>query len=174
MTQYFSKFPLMYYDINGSGNLVTVRDIIHKDKFLEVVRNNTLILYPYIVKDGETPEIIAAKLYGSSQYHWIVLFSNNIFNLWADWPLSYDQFMDFLTKKYGDVNTPKITIDHYEDVFGNVIDLDTYNLTVSDGSVRVYQYDFEVAINEAKKNIVLLDAQYVSRVESELDKLLAS
>src|ERR1035441_7525904 len=118
MSPYFSKFPKMAYDIDGTGtNKRIVVDIIHRAKFIDVVRSNALIFYPYHTQEGEKPEIVASKLYGfahflflyvfcffffftphqkkkrkntkklvastlygSPQYHWVILFANNIFD----------------------------------------------------------------------------------------------
>lgn len=173
MTPYFSKFPAISYDIDGDGyNFQAITDIIHRVRFREVVKNNTLILYPYSIKDGETPEIIAHKLYGSSQYHWIVLFANDIYFLWDEWPMNYANFIEYLTKKYGSPDIAMATTHHYEDADGNWIDEDTYHATIADGSVEIDTYTYENDLNESKKDIYLLDAKYVSRVEKELDILL--
>jgi hypothetical protein len=170
---YFQKFPKIAYDVTGTGNnLIVVTDIIHRAKFLDVVRANTILLYDYVVQDRETPDIIASKLYGSSIYHWVVLFANDIFCIWTDWPLHYDEFIAYLTKVYGSPETSMTTVHHYEDKYGAWIDYDSYLATLSDGSVQLFAYDYENNLNEAKKFITLLDPQYLFRVESELEALL--
>lgn len=173
MSQFFLKYPRVAYDMTGTGNeYVLVTDIIRRVQFLDVVRNNAYIYYDYTVKDEETPEIIAAKLYDSAQYHWVVLFANDIYLLWRDWPLSYQNFINFLEKTYGDVDTSMTLIHHYEDVNGYWIDEDTYNASIADGAKVIYAYDYELALNDAKKEIKLIDAKYVRRIENELDSLL--
>lgn len=173
MTFYFSKFPIIQYDLDGTGtNLRFVRDISHGAKFLPAILSNIQVMYPYFIKEGDTPDIIASKLYGTSQYHWIVMFCNNIFNLWQDWPLTNEQFGAYLIATYGSIDAPKTTIHHYEDVYGNTIDLDTFNATVSDGSVRIYTYDYEISVNEAKKQIQLVGAEYATTIENQLTALL--
>lgn len=174
-TPYFSKFPLAQYNMNGDGiTFDTVRDIIHRVEFLNVIEDSTVLMIPYTVKDGETPEIVAAKLYGSPQYHWVVMFANKLYNFWTEWPLSYDQFVAYLTKKYGSPNLAQSMIDHYEDKYGNIIDLDSYNATVSDGSISVSVIDNETNLNEAKRNILLIDPKYVPAIELELNKRLSA
>ena len=173
MTQFFTKFPKSAYDIDNTGtNVRIVTDIIHRAKFLEIVKQNAIIYYPYDVKEGETPELIAAKLYDSAQYHWIILLANDIQNLWIDWPLSYEQLIAFFIKQYGSMETAQTTVDHYEASNGDYIDLDTYNLTYSDGSIIVYADQFWIAQNDAKKIIHLIDPQYVSLIENQLDNIL--
>jgi hypothetical protein len=173
MTQFFTKFPKMAYDIDNTGtNVRIVTDIIHRAKFIDIVRQNAILFYPYDVKEGETPEIIAAKLYDSSQYHWVVLFANDIHNLWTDWPLSYEQLIAFFIKTYGSMATAQTTVDHYEASNGDYIDLDTYNATLSQGSISVYADEYWISQNDAKKIIRLIDPQYISLIESQLDNIL--
>ena len=173
MIQYFQKFPIIAYDLSTDGtDPKAARDIVHRAAFFDVVKNNSFIMYDYQVKDGETPEIIASKLYDSSQYHWIVLYANEVYNIWDQWPLSYDQFEALLVKKYGSIAASQSSIHHYEDKYGNVIDLDTYNSTIPDGSVRIYTYEYEVSVNDAKRSIKLLDKKYVPIVEREINSLL--
>ena len=173
MVQYFNKFPKVFYDVSGNNtNVRYVCDIIHRAAFLQVVLNNTIVFYPYFIKDGETPEIIASKLYGTPQYHWIILYANDIFSLWDDWPLSYDQIQAFLTQKYGSVPTAQVTIDHYQDKYGATIDYDTYAATISQGSIIVYADQNVIALNESKKQIRLIDPYYVAQIDQELNKIL--
>lgn len=172
-TQYFTKFPQTIYDMSGDGtDIRLVRDIIHHARFIEIVRTNNLIMYPYHVKDKETPDIIAHKLYGDSQYFWIVMLCNKIYNMWDNWVLSYDQFQAFIVKKYGSFATANSTVHHYQDKYGNVIDHDTYTTTIGDGSIIVSSYQYESDLNDSKRSIVLIDAKYVKTIENQLDNLL--
>jgi hypothetical protein len=173
MSTFFSKFQQIPYDFSGNNtNVRLVTNLTHHVKMLDIILQSNLILYPYFVQDGETPEIIASKLYGSEDYYWIVMFCNDIQSRWDDWPLSYDQFIAYLNKKYGSVPASQSLLDHYEDKYGNRIDLDTYNANTSNGAVRVYAYDYEVKLNEAKKGIRLIDASYVRAIETQLNTLL--
>jgi hypothetical protein len=100
------------------------------------------------------------------------MFANNVYDVWTDWPLSYDQLQAYLTKKYGSVEIAMSTIDHYEDNIGAWIDLATYNATFSQGSVKVYAYDYANTLNTQKARIQLVDPQFLNLIESELDQLL--
>ena len=129
------------------------------------------------MKDGETPEIIASKLYGWSGYHWIILLVNNIIDPYFDWPLSGDDLVATIRKRYTTPDRDGLeyaysTIHHYQDILGNVIDLTTFlSLPVAERSV-VYIYDWEVAQNETKRHIQLLDKSFVDQIDSELDALM--
>src|ERR1017187_7509567 len=157
MVTFFNKLPIVLFDLDGTGTKIrAIRDILHRGRFLPKVLKNILVMYPYVVQDGETPEIIAAKLYGSPQYHWIVLLCNDIVNLWQEWPLSYDQFVAYLNTTYGNIPTAQTTVHHYQDQYGNIFDYTSYLATISQGSTVVYCYEYEIGVNDAKKQIQLV------------------
>jgi hypothetical protein len=178
MIPYFEKFPTIGYDINGSGEKQIAIDILERIKIRDVLKQNWLIFYKYAVKDGETPEMLASKLYGDPRYHWIILLANNIVDPYYDWPMSNDNLIATIRKKYG---TPQMdgliyayqNIYHYIDSYGNVIDLETYTSLPANQRTAVTVYDWEVSQNEAKREITLLDPSYVEQIDTEADKILA-
>ena len=179
MTPYFAKFPTISYDISGSGQLQTSVDILERIKIRDLLLSNWLIFYQYDVKDGETPEIIAAKLYGDSGYHWVIMMANNIVDPYYDWPMSYENLIATIRKRYG---TPQLdgllyayqTIYAYNDSYGNVIDFNTYMSLPANLRTAVTVYDWEISQNEAKRRIQLLDASYVDQIDKEADNLLST
>jgi len=103
MAKYFKYFPKTYYTLeNNAKSVDVVTNLVSRFTFNEAFKNNTAVYYDYRIKDGETPENIANKLYGSSEKHWIILNFNNIMHPQFDWPLSTRTFTQFLNKKYAD------------------------------------------------------------------------
>ncbi len=101
---YFSNFPKFLYSTSlGVKNFVLATNIIAKVNFLSETINNTSVYYTYSVKDGERPEDIANKMYGSPLKHWIVLMSNNIVDPQYDWVMSMSAFEEFVNKKYSSI-----------------------------------------------------------------------
>lgn len=102
MAKYFNYFPSTYYTLNESdvNNLDIVTNIINRYGFESTIKENVDAFYEYEIKDTDTPEIIASKFYGSPERHWIVLMFNDIVDPQYDWPLSYDNFIEFVDKKY--------------------------------------------------------------------------
>jgi hypothetical protein len=175
--KYFEHFPFLEYSIDTSEAVESAVSILQRVKMRERLLNDNLIFYQYDVKDGETPEIIAAKLYGWSGYHWIVLLTNNIIDPYYDWPMSYTNFTNTIRKRYGVPGMDGLiyaysNIHHYEDANGNVIDLATYQTTPANERSAVSIYDWENSKNEAKRHIRLLDALYVNQIDSELQSLM--
>lgn len=89
---YFKDFPKFLYDFNYDGpNNTTktslVRDITRNIRFRRDILSNITLYDEYDVIDGETPEIIAEKFYGSPEYHWVVMLANEKFDYLNDFPL---------------------------------------------------------------------------------------
>lgn len=101
MAEFFNYYPSIYYSGNTSINgLDTVTNIIARFGFEQKFKNNSLTFYPYQIREGDTPEIIAYKFYGDVERHWIVLMFNDIIDPQYEWPLSYNSFIDYVDKKY--------------------------------------------------------------------------
>ncbi len=122
---YFTQIPAVLYpsiEDNGATNLA-LTNILTRSGFLREVTENTALFYEYQVKDGETPEIIADKLYGDVGRYWIVLLFNNLSNPFYDFPLVQEQLNSFVESKYGtSLATAQSTIHHhYEKVTRTVL-----------------------------------------------------
>lgn len=102
---FFSKFPLLPYDLDiPSGEKFahpkTVTDIFKRIALKQSLTDVGSVFAAYTIKDEDTPDIIANKLYGSAQLHWVVLLANDIINPFFDWPLSERELVPFIARKY--------------------------------------------------------------------------
>ena len=70
---YFSKFPFILYDSIGNIDFKVVTNLLRRVALRANLREDTLVFDTYDVRDGETPEILAHKLYGDSELNWIIL-----------------------------------------------------------------------------------------------------
>lgn len=101
MANFFTHFPKEYYFLsNDSASLDVVTNITSKFKFEDEFKNNTVVYYEYEIEDGDTPEILAYKLYGSAERHWIILSMNDILNPQTDWPIQQNTLIKLIDKKY--------------------------------------------------------------------------
>ena len=97
---YFDKFPLVQYDISKDGNVRLATDILRRVAFREKVLEQAGLFEEYYVEEGETPEIVAEKVYGDPEMHWVVMLFNEIIDPKYDFPLSESQLERFLDKTY--------------------------------------------------------------------------
>jgi hypothetical protein len=100
MAKYFNYFPKVSYNLKSATTSDFVTNIVTRFTLQENLKNNTAAYYTYEIRDGDTPEIIASKIYDSPERHWIVLLMNNIIDPQYDWPLKYDELNRFIDNKY--------------------------------------------------------------------------
>jgi hypothetical protein len=196
---FFKSFPKTYYDFVGDGaiNYMQLIDITKRIAFIKDLQNQTSLYYEYVIKESDTPENIAQRYYGDPSYYWVILLYNNIVDPQLDWPKNERVLYEYLVNKYGlsEINEPHhYTLDIQQiDVntqttteFSYIIDEDTYNDTPAStveaidtptGAVSIIttrsivtNYDYEILVNEAKRNIKLLKKDYLGIVESNLEK----
>ena len=116
---------------------------------------NLPLFLDYIIKCWESPENIAYKLYGSCNYAWIILLSNNIINPYTDWLLTSDELDEYIKNKYG---SHAKDIHHYE--LDNII----YYEPVM-GSTPVTNTEYEYDKNEKKRKIRVVYPSLLNQVE---------
>jgi len=173
MTGYFSKFPLKEFDVDGSGIFYLLTNIVHRVKIRNLVKNNLYVYDQWILEDGDSPETIAHKYYGSTKYYWIVMMCNDVTDPYFDWLMSYNNFIAFIKSIYGSVEASTQLIHHYEDLYGNYIDFTTYDDLADNERLAVNCYDYYNGVNESKRTIKLLEKVYLGQIEEEIDKLLS-
>jgi len=98
MSKYFNYFPKTLYT-SDAENGVVVTNIISRFAFEKSYRDNSAVYYEYDIQDSDTPEIIADKMYGNSERHWIVLMMNEIVDPQFDWPLDQRTIISYINNK---------------------------------------------------------------------------
>ena len=176
---YFSRFPLMAYDVKGDRNFKLLPNILKRVKLRSGLRSGSFLFDNYDVKDGERPEDVAFKWFGDARYHWIILMTNNVTDRYYQWPLTQPQFQEHLTDKYG---------------AGNEDDTHHFEKTTDSGktsSSGPNDYSHLVECNEDDENpaiitnrqyeqrkqdgyrsIKLLDTQYLNTFIEEFENLI--
>lgn len=116
MIGYFTNFQKTFYSLDPKDlDVKTVTNILHRSTFLKEVAENTSVFYDYQMKETDTMEIIADKLYGDANRHWIILLFNKIINPFYDVPLPRDALDEFIQNKYNQTLAQSLTtIHHYE------------------------------------------------------------
>lgn len=124
MSRFLDKFPQIPYDINKTGysNYDRVTDITFRFSIIKEILNNTTAYYEYVIREGETPEVLADRVYGDPESYWIILYANNIYDPQYDWPLDYDAFDKYIVSKYGSIANAKSQIHHYEKVIAREVE----------------------------------------------------
>lgn len=92
----FDIYEKIQYTIGDKT--LTLADIFKSISFKNVETSNAF--YDYYIQDGETPELVSVKIYGTTSYSWLILLCNNILNL-KDWFVSSTEFERTREVNYG-------------------------------------------------------------------------
>ena len=185
MSEFFQHYPQINYDISGlkPAKTKSAINIMVRSKIKSMVLDNIVAYFPYTIPEAERPDVTAYKEYGDVKYTWLIFLINDIHDPIYQWPLNAREFGAYIKNKYGTLSYAQSTVHHYErtirerveatstsEPFSKAtieVDLTTYN-TLAVGSRRiVYYYDWEVERNEDKRNIKLIDKNYVSDILAE-------
>ena len=192
MSNYFKNIPNVLYDINGTepNQFRAVTNIMSRVRFKPSVIENITDYYPYKVLEGERPDIVSYKKYGTVAYSYLILLINDIVDPLFDWLLPTRQFENYIIEQYGGIATAQVTNKYYYQIirpevaktgiservpeYKIIVDQTTYNSL--DQSVRSAQsvYDWEVEQNDNKREIKLINPDFIQDIDYEVKKTLAS
>jgi len=115
---YFRELPDILYQSNllhkvSSQEYVRIKNIFRRVKIQDWIESNTNFFNQYTIKDGERPDTVAERLYGTSERDWIVILTAGITNIKNDWPLSNYDLYRYVENKYG---TTLNDVHHYETI----------------------------------------------------------
>ena len=177
MALFFEQFPKLAYDISGNKNFKLVTDIFRRIKIRSNIADNVSLYSTYDVPSGETPETTSFKHFGTTDYHWIILLTNNITDRYYGWPLSEQDFEAYVTSKYDNPGA----VHHYEKTqssgsqtsngpfdYSHKIEVNSTEV----GAEAVSNYEYERRLQDEKRNIKLLDPNYLPLFLEEFEKLV--
>lgn len=169
---YFTFYPKTAYKINEFDYIKAI-DITNAIAVKNYIKKYKGILYnPYTVKDGERPDNISYKLYGSESYAWLILLANDIQSIYDEWPRSYSEFIQYIEKKYGSLSYANSNVKYYYDSMGNVITPETYNTLPANQKSAETFYQYEMRLNDQKARIKLIAPALVPIIETDLKNVL--
>ena len=176
---YFSSFPKIVYDSKGQGNPKVVTNLLKRVAVRAKVKNSAMLYDTYDIKNGDTPESLADKLYNNPQLHWVILLTNDITDRYYDWPLNQVQFAEFLKDKYGAGNED--AVHHYEITkssgktsssgpsdYSHKVEVNSDE----DNASSVSNREYEERIQDKKRQIQLLNKGLLGSFIEEFERLV--
>lgn len=112
---YFEKFPKIYYDFPQDATSTTLQiltDITTNVRFRKQILENITLYDEYDIQEGETPEMIAEKVYGNAELHWVIMLANQKYNYLDDFPMTSAELYEHCVSTYGQDNLQ--VVHHYE------------------------------------------------------------
>ena len=192
MANYFRSIPSTSYDIWGTEprNYQSVTNIMKRVKFKPEVLEDISEYYPYIVNDGERPDIISFNQYETVAFAYLITLINDVQDPIFDWPLSTQQFEQFIANKYGSLDSAMTTTKNYYQIVRAevprtetservpevkfIVDETTYNSL--DQTLRISQtnYDWEDELNNDKKEIRLISPDFIHDIDYQVKQYFTS
>ena len=196
MSNYFSQLPDFEYvsrlpDARIS-DYISVKNLFKKGKLREDIIEQTAVFTKYKIKGDDRPDNVAQELYGDPDLDWVILASNNILNVYNEWPMTQRNFENYLLEKYGTYEQMN-AVHHYETTevknkqgavitaAGLQVDSDfsvTYYDALEEGYNTKYpvtsvtNYDFEQKIQDDRRNIFILKPRYLNIVKDDLKEMM--
>ncbi len=196
--RYFRNIPNFEYvnrtkDGKFISNYTQVKNFFKKGKLREDIFQDLTVFQKYNVKGDDRPDNVAFEIYKDSSLDWVVLLSNNIVNLYNEWPMTQQSLDDYLMDKYGSIEKLNET-HHYEsnevkDSTGVIIfpkgvqvsvaqsvsyyePMTDEQKTVNPISRAVSNYEYEEKINNEKRRIYLIKPIYLNVVFDDLEEMM--
>ncbi len=196
MSNYFRRLPDLEYisrlKDSKLSDYIVVKNLFKKGILREDIYQNLSTFEKYKIIGDERPDNVAKKIYGNSELDWLVLVSNNIINIQTEWPMRQNDFDEHLLLKYGTYQTLYSGIHHYEskeikDSNGVVIlpeglivdEKYEFLYTNPQGLLErrrpglpITNYDYELKMEDGKRNINILKPKYVNLVIDDLKGIM--
>jgi len=197
MSSYFRRVPNFEYvsrDFNAKNisDYIPVKNLFKRGKLREDIFGNLSFFEKYSIIGDERPDNVAFKFYDDETLDWIILLSNNILNIQDEWPMTQRLFDKVMLEKYGSYETLYSGIHHYETEevknslgitivpAGIQVDRDFFT-EYNDNEEIIYRqdvvtpitnYEYEIKIEEEKRNIFILKPSYLNIVFDDLEDLM--
>ena len=165
----FNRFPYTDYDAYGDGGTQKIRNLLKRFAFGDASVTGSAEFVSWTIRDEDTPQTMAHRLYNSTHYDWILLLYNEMFDPDWDWPMQSEQLAEFISNKYGVGN--ELDVHHYVSYNhvkyrdGIIVDSSFPNKSTINNS------DYELALNESKRDIQILPPEYLPKVLDEFNRL---
>jgi hypothetical protein len=95
-TNLFESFPRINYTLDDGETIQVVVDIFKRAVLSKEFQENNSYFEKYEILDGETPENVAFRFYGTQDLYWLILLTNNIVDPRYEWPLSEQNLIKFV------------------------------------------------------------------------------
>jgi len=198
MSNYFKQVPDFEYvsrlpDAKIS-DYIPVKNLFKKGYLRDDIFQDLTFFTKYQVMGDNRPDNIAYDLYNDPSLDWVILLSNNIINIQTEWPMPQADLDRYLLEKYGSYEAQE-EIHHYETIEvknSTGVVVVKKGLTVeSDFSVIFYDwmidsletkqdittpisnYEYELKIEDDKRNIFALKPRYLNIVKDDMEEMMA-
>ena len=197
MSNYFSQLPDFEYisrinERKSNSDFIKVKNLFRRALIREDIFSDIMSFTKYKIDGDERPDAVAYKIYGDEDLDWVVLAANNIINVRNEWPMTQNDFNNYLNEKYG-VTDAVDAIKHYETIKvedskgkvfipkGKIVD-STFKTSFTDSGtgmvitvspIQGISYrTYEERLQDDRRNINILESRYLAQVMDDMETVL--
>lgn len=102
MAGYFSNLPNIYVgEVKDEIlNFRLVKNIFRRVSVNEQLEKYSTLFESYYIPEGMRPDMVAKKFYGDPTLDWIILISNNVIDIYDQWPRDQETLRKYVNEKY--------------------------------------------------------------------------
>lgn len=120
-TDYINTFSTATYTIKFSNRqpiIATVKNIFNKIVLTTDIKDKNTAFFQHNIREGELPEDIARRYYGTEDYWWVALIFNNITKPLTQWPVK-DEALHYLADEFLRIEDKYSRSTYYDLLFEN-------------------------------------------------------
>ena len=197
MSNYFKQVPdFEYVSLLPDARIsdyINLKNLFRKGYLRNDIFQEKTFFTKYQVKGDDRPDNVAYSVYNDASLDWVILLSNNIINIQTEWPMQQSELDRYLLEKYGSYEKLN-EVHHYETIKikdSSGVTIVEEGLTVeSDFSVIFYDwmidsletkqgittpvtnYEYEMKIEDEKRNIFALKPRYLNVIKDDIEELM--
>jgi len=188
----FKKSPDVAYNYSDAvldPKIYLVKNLWRRNDIIDRYLGDATIFNEYIIKPGETPEIISFNQYDSVFYGWTILVANDKTNYHESWPRSQQALYEYVYAKYDNPDAVMMyeTTEVIDALKRKIVPAglrvpSNYQVTYYDGTASagvtvnptegVTYYQYEQRLNDEKEKIKLIRPSYIREFVSLYTKSL--
>lgn len=96
---YFTNFPIVNYRFGDNESSVLFPNISAYVDIVDQVKQEISFYEKYNILDGDRPDVVSYKLYGTTNYHWTFFAMNDNLRE-SGWPLQERELRELVKKRY--------------------------------------------------------------------------
>jgi hypothetical protein len=197
MSNYFTQLPDFEYisrinERKSNSDFIKVKNLFRRALIREDIFSDIMSFTKYKIDGDERPDAVAYKIYGDEDLDWVILAANNIINVRNEWPMTQNDFNNYLNEKYG-VTGAVDEIKHYETIKvedskgkmfipkGKIVD-STFKTSFTDSGtgmvitvspIQGISYrTYEERLQDDRRNINILESRYLAQVMDDMETVL--
>jgi hypothetical protein len=162
---YFANISNVAIDVDGLGTFDVLKNLTARAKVSDAMLSNTAYYQTVEVIDGERPDHLSKRLYGTEQYHWTFLLLNpQIKNVWDDWPMKYSQLVEYCTQKYQYLAGDTVDDLNNKFILGETV---TGSISNATGKIKEIHVNMGYLVIEKTTGTFAVDGETIAGVDSQ-------